>query len=473
MSHDRISVNASSFFPYSRMLRQKRKTEDQPVGAGEVVQHKEYPHILNMYSEAPQIEITMEQFEQWALDRLRVLMEIDALAASNRLAALDSEIKLILRKYLPLNSDAVKTCEAERRKDHCSHFILRLAFCKSAELRAKFVRLETILFEHRFRNSILEDRKGFVESLNLGWREAPEEEREYYKNQLRAASPKQQVENRYFKIEFTNVPALVGRREVFLHKGFAFVPESQELSIISSEFATRLEKAMLKTSCALPQLNESERLEPILDSMAEFQMAPNRGRASVNTGDSLTSEMLASLEKENYFPLCISNIHRDLIKTGESKFKPRTEYLRFQKHIGLSLDEALKFWRRSRRCTEEKFKSEYEYYIRHQYGTIGSRIQYRAMSCVEMAKDTDPHVVCGCAYKSMRPVQLEARLKDLNITDKADLLEIKNYVEQGHYNLACTKVFTLTHPTATTNGEIIESPVEYFGRAWLEKKDDQ
>lgn len=31
----------------------------------------QYPHRLNIYAESPTADITLEQFEQWAIDRLR------------------------------------------------------------------------------------------------------------------------------------------------------------------------------------------------------------------------------------------------------------------------------------------------------------------------------------------------------------------------------------------------------------------
>jgi DNA primase large subunit len=35
----------------------------------------EYPHRLNFYAEPPTADITLEQFEQWAIDRLRGISE--------------------------------------------------------------------------------------------------------------------------------------------------------------------------------------------------------------------------------------------------------------------------------------------------------------------------------------------------------------------------------------------------------------
>jgi DNA primase large subunit len=34
-------------------------------------QDPEYPHRLNFYTVPPTVDITLEQFEQWAIDRLR------------------------------------------------------------------------------------------------------------------------------------------------------------------------------------------------------------------------------------------------------------------------------------------------------------------------------------------------------------------------------------------------------------------
>ena len=42
-------------------------------------QEQSYPHRLNFYRDPPTVDITLEQFEQWAIDRLRGLSPIFAL----------------------------------------------------------------------------------------------------------------------------------------------------------------------------------------------------------------------------------------------------------------------------------------------------------------------------------------------------------------------------------------------------------
>jgi DNA primase large subunit len=90
-----------------------------------------------------------------------------------------------VKKWMPLGSDD-KTTELERKKDQYSHFILRLAFCRSyvrvpqlpvtplticcrEELRVRFLRAEVTLFKVRWEMSTASERRAFVQSLNFGW----------------------------------------------------------------------------------------------------------------------------------------------------------------------------------------------------------------------------------------------------------------------------------------------------------------
>ena len=76
----------------------------------------------------------MEEFEICALDRLRILAEIESSFARNRPW---DELKTVTLKqcdkYLPLNSGTARLVDlqAQRRKDHIGHFVLRLAFCRT------------------------------------------------------------------------------------------------------------------------------------------------------------------------------------------------------------------------------------------------------------------------------------------------------------------------------------------------------
>lgn len=87
------------------------------------------------YDNPPLFDVTVEEFEICALDRLRILAEIESSAARNRsLEELKTVTKEKCAKFLPLNFNKERTLydlQAERKKDHLSHFVLRLAFCRS------------------------------------------------------------------------------------------------------------------------------------------------------------------------------------------------------------------------------------------------------------------------------------------------------------------------------------------------------
>ena len=90
--------------------------------------------MIHSYEKPPLGDVTIEEFELFAIDRLRVLGEIESSWARNRPP---EELRRVVwdqcEKYVPLKSSTVKTAELDeqRRKDHIGHFVLRLAFCRS------------------------------------------------------------------------------------------------------------------------------------------------------------------------------------------------------------------------------------------------------------------------------------------------------------------------------------------------------
>lgn len=91
-----------------------------------------FPHRLSFYEKPPTDEITLEEFEEWAICRLRLLADIEAGYARNKS---HDEIKKTVenraKEHLPLGSNTSRDAVKERKKDLYSHFILRLAFCRS------------------------------------------------------------------------------------------------------------------------------------------------------------------------------------------------------------------------------------------------------------------------------------------------------------------------------------------------------
>ncbi len=159
-------------------------------------------------------------------------------------------MKPIVDKYLPLdtNSSASSKLFSQRQKDHYSHFILRLAFSSTEDLRRRFTRVETMLFRMRFNSDDLAERSAFVSSLDLDWWEAvTDDEREEFAAELAAMMGPRKgnaEDDTWFKVDWERVPELVEQRRVFLKRGKAFVPGREQSSMVVAEFSTRLEKQL-------------------------------------------------------------------------------------------------------------------------------------------------------------------------------------------------------------------------------------
>jgi DNA primase large subunit len=75
------------------------------------------------------------------------------------------------KKHLPLNSNTAVNIDhdEERKKDHVSHFVLRLAFCRSEELRRRFVKAEGTLFRVRWDTDDKKEKAEWLRSRDFGW----------------------------------------------------------------------------------------------------------------------------------------------------------------------------------------------------------------------------------------------------------------------------------------------------------------
>ncbi|KAI0318632.1 DNA primase large subunit [Amylostereum chailletii] len=453
----------------------------------------EYPHRLNFYDIPPTQDITIEEFEMYAIDRLRVLGEIESSFARNRPP---DELKTITRtqyqKYIPLDPNySERPLDDQRRKDHIGHFVLRLAFCRSEELRRRFVKAECMLFRVRFDDDDPNERKHFLASRDFGWVQVDDTEKTKYYSELKAASMKNFVQGAreshkfdvkdetYYKVKWTRVQDLVERRRVFLRGGWAYVPGKEQSSIVFQEFQARLEKALEVTAKALPRLDEDTRLVPILNNLSQGFLSgvPSEWNSPEGSGEDVKASMVDDIAQKHY-PACMHNLHDNLRRDRHLKHFGRLQYGLFLKALGLSIDEALLFWRKSfSKYTDDQFNKNYKYNIRHSYGLEGRRANYPAKSCQQiLTQDTpgtnDSH---GCPYRHFSADNLQSALLSMYSPQgltTADLPEVMNIVKAGHYHVACTRVFEITHGLrgvqkgeGVGGGESVTHPNQYVTKS--------
>ncbi|XP_043398369.1 DNA primase large subunit isoform X9 [Chelonia mydas] len=130
-----------------------------------------YPHSLQFYLQPPTENISLAEFENFAIDRLKLLKVVENLGVSyvkgsdEYKSKLEREIRKLKFPYKALVEDDYDA----RRKDHISHFILRLAYCQSEDLRRWFIQQEMDLFRYRF-NALTGDLvEKFLKYVNLSY----------------------------------------------------------------------------------------------------------------------------------------------------------------------------------------------------------------------------------------------------------------------------------------------------------------
>ncbi|WFD01933.1 4-nitrophenylphosphatase [Malassezia obtusa] len=395
-----------------------------------------YPYRLNMYSVPPVQDITVEEFEGWALDRLRVLAEIETASARNQpwpeiKAAIErrSAEFLVLRSNAVAQSGAVATAAAkakelqrERIKDHVSHFVLRLAFSRTEELRRRFLHAETALFRYRLETDHLAEREAFLRAQDFVWRVVAPDEQRRHREQLLACHPRLAAtfdSESFLQVPWHRVPDLVERRRVFVHRGTAWIPTREQSSLIIAEFHARLQSQLEGTARALPRLDEDDRLIPVLEhlSMGSMVGATNEytNAALVGVDGSnvhITADMVAPLVRQ-HAPMCMRHLHETLSATHHLRHYGRLQYNLFLKELGLPVEEALLFWRRAfSTMTDDKFNKEHRYNIRHGYGLEGRRLNYPAKSCARIITQDapGPQDTHGCGQGGALPRRLHAPL---------------------------------------------------------------
>ncbi|KAI1422221.1 DNA primase, large subunit [Xylaria sp. FL1777] len=466
-------------------------------------QETEYHHHLNFYATPPTADITLEQFEQWAIDRLRVLAELEACSFRNKtLTEMADHMKPLLDKYLlvepnpapsskPPSEERQKTLFEQRQKDHYSHFILRLAFASTEDLRRRFSRVETTLFRLRIDKAGSREKDAFIQSVNLDCERVTEDERNKYRDELAAVTglKKGAEEETWIKVDWERVPDLVESRRVFMKAGKAYVPSKEQSSMVVAEFTKRLDRALDLTARALPRLDEDDRLTPILDHLSKNFITPDASYINSSSsvpGADISARNIDALSAQ--FPLCMQNLHRTLRRDAHLKHFGRLQYTLFLKGIGLNLEECLIFWRSSfHKITDDTFNKEYRYNVRHAYGDVGGDSNrrgggYSPFSCQKILTEhpPGPGEAHGCPYRHFSLENLTALLQGVGITDRSVLNGVKADKESQKFHMACNRVFEYVHKNEIQKAkeesimtsaqlETIVHPNEYFKRSYLLK----
>ncbi|KAI4465674.1 dna primase large subunit [Holotrichia oblita] len=432
-----------------------------------------YPHNLQMYSFPPGNEIQLSEFEELALERLQLFRTIEY-TTQKGLRIYSEEwkecvygelIKNELKRYLRLakSTDFENPSDIDlqaRRADHISHFILRLAYCRTESLRKWFLARELEWFKLRFLQQSPKSIEKFLKLNNLTYTSiSPEEKAKFYSELSDSTANAYAVDQlNFYKVRFTEVPSLIKSRRVFVHKGYAYIPNFELVTCILGIFRSSLNEALVYANRRLP-LMDDDRINFLITNLHNIYTGKDYSQ-NFNSGKvGLTS---LDVYARDHFPLCMKYVYGILKSTHHLKHDCRLQLGLFLKGIGLTYEDSMTFWKNefTKKIDSGKFDKEYAYNIKHMYGLVGQRTSYSAYSCIKIISSNvgvgDHH---GCPYKHWDSVILRTKLNELGMTTEA-VEDIVNTASKGHYQIACCKHFEYIH--GQQNKVAISHPNQYF-----------
>lgn len=287
------------------MIVNQKKIQDREMGNNastgyESIGYTQARHI-SFYDQPPQDVIGIYEFQNIAVSRLQVLKKIQFLYDANNEGAQDlmtHEINKYSRQHR-LNIEGIidpdmskgisytkiKKSDLEQalKNDNISHFICRLAYCRNDDLRRWYVMQETRLFYHRLQPFEADEVLRLLkEKCQMNYDQLSEKDEIWQKHKDKITfnemggmrhypqiniggvlQQKIQAEN-YVKVPFKDSLSLVHNKQVWLHKGFAYVHIQDLKSIAKSQFRAKLMQELIRAYKYLPTILRDTRLSKML-----------------------------------------------------------------------------------------------------------------------------------------------------------------------------------------------------------------
>lgn len=445
----------------------------------------------------------LEDLEKIALDRLRVLKAAERArteafgnnagntgGAGGRTEAIRASIRKAEKQYglnVPSGTGSAKArMERESRimKDEASHFLVRLALCRTHEQRQWVSSAECALFNTRLEFTGVEFGLHALSKVN----DSPEveavslTEMEKFRKELDAVArgpcrSKTGVDFtsvRYYKTKFEQVPSLIRSRRVFVRHGNVYVPERNVMDIVGQQFRSRLNGGLITASKAGIVADSDARMRLILESIRQHFTAETAERAfdANSKRDKVDTISLNELnDSVDCMPLCMRHMMHKLRENHHLRYSARLQLGVFLKGCGLSMDDSLRFWKAEfgkGDISADKFEKNYAYNIRHHYGKEGKRKNLQPFACIKVINDRPgPGEHNGCPYREMQSLQLTQTLRAVGVEPNS-IGSIVKTAGAGNFQLACGLCFSSSQPgphemsETGLPGYVPNHPNEYF-----------
>jgi DNA primase large subunit len=415
--------------------------------------------------------LNIKEYPLYAYKRIKLLRRV-----AEPIDSLDEESE----ENNDLSTEKLEEClinlqESIEFNDILSHWICRMIFCRTLVDRTWFLNREVGLFRFKMEKYPFD----FLECLKeLGIcyeivAISELENKEYFQN-----IPKERLKtyskengdileslNTVYKIPFEKVSHLICERKVYILKGNAFVSYGCLIFYLMKRFNDQLLRALDEMSSSFVTFSENG-FDEITPRIGKINMEMFNTTEFLSQRTSVQSDKIRYHDIENlykFFPLCMKRNYSTLKATGHLKNKGRQQLGLFLKDIGLSIEDAILFWRMmlASKSSEQEFNQFYAYNILHAYGQVGKQQDYLSYSCINLIDEyPKSHECYGCAFRILDNHEIIKQLRVLDM--KTKLLEsVIILSKNGQYQQACTEVFKNIFGRKPKK-DIIDEPVSYF-----------
>ena len=222
--------------------------------------------------------------------------------------------------------------------DEASHFILRLCYCQSEELRRWFLQHESFLFQFRLKRM---DPQTMSKAVQAYCQVQPisDQEKEQHREALQqvVVNPLEYNKSKFYAVPFTQVLDLVAQRQCYLYRGQAFIPHARVESLLTSKFRVDLSRTLagmgahhVLSADTAARDPEAGRLIPLVTNLNRCLVTEEPGAGDVAlAGTALTAGNVT--QHVPYMPLCMRQLQTGLQKDKKLKHWGRLQYGLFLK----------------------------------------------------------------------------------------------------------------------------------------------
>jgi len=453
---------------------------------------------LSFYDEAPPAELSLSEFQEHACARLKVLHAVDRICGYDMPLSKISDMRMPIEKELAeqkllLASKSLlsgpKAAEdrlAFTRRDALSHFIMRLAFCKTRDSREWLKRQEQRLFALRFESLAQAGKEGFLVEAGLQVKKfQPGPNQDYSLLDLQQLTPGAKIWNRetggppqydanFYELGFQEIhPSLIARRAVVIEDGKAYVPSSALMLIVAGKFKEKLDKALDVAYRGLPRALSDPQVGRFLKLLQDNGMQLLISKASSGPGE--PEEKLSLDLFEEMMPRSLPPCMRMLVQHQREsrkhlKHQGRLQLRPFLKDAGFSYEESHKFWRqeltRDPAVDGISYEKNYAYDIDHAYKKKGGHQGQNPFGCAKIINfpSVSGAQLHGCPFGHLEMRNLKQMLYTWKIPED-NIQKIEKLVTHGkHYQLACQEYFIALHPGSQGDG-VGNHPNSFFNES--------